>query len=38
VERCEYKRRQAAIVIKVSQKAFGYGRRIPIARSIYETD
>jgi NAD+ synthase (glutamine-hydrolysing) len=38
VERCEYKRRQAAIVIKVSQKAFGYGRRIPIARRLYETD
>ncbi len=37
VERCEYKRRQAAIVIKVSEKAFGSGRRIPIARTIYET-
>lgn len=38
VERCEYKRRQSAIVLKVSQKAFGYGRRIPIARSIYEVE
>ncbi len=37
VERCEYKRRQSAIVIKVSEKAFGFGRRIPIARAIYET-
>jgi NAD+ synthase (glutamine-hydrolysing) len=37
VERCEYKRRQAAIVIKVSQKAFGDGRRIPIARTLYES-
>ena len=37
IERCEYKRRQAAIVIKVSEKAFGSGRRIPIARAIYET-
>ena len=37
VERCEYKRRQSAIVIKVSEKAFGNGRRIPIARAIYET-
>jgi NAD+ synthase (glutamine-hydrolysing) len=37
VERCEYKRRQAAIVIKVSEKAFGNGRRIPIARALYET-
>lgn len=38
VERCEYKRRQAAIVLKVSEKAFGNGRRIPIARALYETD
>jgi NAD+ synthase (glutamine-hydrolysing) len=36
-EKSEYKRRQAAIVLKVSEKAFGYGRRIPIARAIYET-
>lgn len=37
-ERCEYKRRQSAIVLKVSEKAFGNGRRIPIARAIYETE
>lgn len=28
----EYKRRQAAPVLKVSQRAFGMGRRIPIAK------
>jgi NAD+ synthase (glutamine-hydrolysing) len=32
VERAEYKRRQAPPVLKVSPKAFGTGRRIPIAR------
>ncbi len=32
VERSEYKRRQAAPVLKVSSKAFGVGRRIPIAK------
>jgi len=31
VERSEYKRQQAAIVLKVTQKAFGMGRRFPIA-------
>jgi NAD+ synthase (glutamine-hydrolysing) len=31
VDRAEYKRQQAAPGIKVSAKAFGYGRRIPIA-------
>ena len=31
VERNEYKRQQAAPGIKVSPKAFGYGRRFPIA-------
>jgi NH3-dependent NAD+ synthetase len=31
VERNEYKRQQAAPGIKVSTKAFGYGRRFPIA-------
>ncbi|HEY7352309.1 MAG TPA: NAD+ synthase [Terriglobales bacterium] len=31
VERTEYKRQQAAPVIKISPKAFGYGRRFPIA-------
>ncbi len=29
----EYKRRQAAPILKVSQKAFGMGRRIPIAKT-----
>jgi NAD+ synthase (glutamine-hydrolysing) len=36
VARSEYKRRQAAPVIKVSPRAFGTGRRIPIARAIHE--
>jgi len=36
VARSEYKRRQAAPVIKVSPRAFGTGRRIPIARRIHE--
>jgi NAD+ synthase (glutamine-hydrolysing) len=31
VERNEYKRQQAAPVVKISPKAFGYGRRFPIA-------
>jgi len=34
VERAEYKRRQAPPVLKVSPKAFGTGRRIPIARKL----
>lgn len=37
VGRTEYKRRQAPPVLKVSPRAFGTGRRMPIARSIYET-
>lgn len=36
VARAEYKRRQAPPVLKVSPRAFGMGRRIPIARSAYE--
>ena len=36
VGRAEYKRRQAPPVLKVSRKAFGTGRRMPIARKIYE--
>jgi NAD+ synthase (glutamine-hydrolysing) len=36
VGRAEHKRRQAAPVIKVSARAFGMGRRMPIARTIYE--
>jgi NAD+ synthase (glutamine-hydrolysing) len=31
VERSEYKRQQAAPVLKVTAKAFGLGRRFPIA-------
>ncbi len=31
VDRAEYKRQQAAPGIKISPKAFGYGRRVPIA-------
>ncbi|GAB6089410.1 NAD+ synthase [Spirochaeta dissipatitropha] len=34
--RSEYKRFQAAPVLKVSTRAFGSGRRIPIARSLSE--
>jgi NAD+ synthase (glutamine-hydrolysing) len=34
--RAEFKRRQAPPVLKVSQRAFGMGRRMPIARVIYE--
>ena len=36
VGRSEYKRRQAPPVLKVSPRAFGTGRRMPIARRIYE--
>jgi NAD+ synthetase len=32
VELNEYKRRQAAPVLKISRKAFGIGRRVPIAK------
>jgi NAD+ synthetase len=32
VRKAEFKRRQSAITIKMHQKAFGYGRRIPIAQ------
>ena len=31
VERSEYKRQQAAPILKVTQKSFGFGRRFPIA-------
>jgi NAD+ synthase (glutamine-hydrolysing) len=31
VDRAEYKRQQAAHGLKISPKAFGYGRRLPIA-------
>lgn len=36
VARSEYKRRQAPPVLKISSRAFGMGRRMPIARSSYE--
>jgi NAD+ synthase (glutamine-hydrolysing) len=36
VARAEFKRRQAPPVLKVSKRAFGMGRRMPIARFIYE--
>jgi NAD+ synthase (glutamine-hydrolysing) len=36
VARAEYKRRQAPPVVKVSPRAFGMGRRMPIARHIHE--
>jgi NAD+ synthase (glutamine-hydrolysing) len=36
VAKAEFKRRQAPPVLKVSPRAFGTGRRIPIARQIYE--
>ncbi len=36
VARAEYKRRQAPPVLRVSPRAFGTGRRIPIARRIHE--
>ncbi len=35
--RAEYKRRQAAPVLKVSRRAFGLGRRMPIARVVHES-
>jgi NAD+ synthetase len=34
VERSEYKRRQAAPVLKVTPKSFGFGRRFPIAAKV----
>jgi NAD+ synthetase len=33
IDRSEYKRRQAAPCLKISPKAFGVGRRMPIARA-----
>jgi NAD+ synthase (glutamine-hydrolysing) len=36
VGKAEFKRRQAHPVLKVSPRAFGTGRRIPIARAIHE--
>ena len=34
--RAEFKRRQAPPVLKVSPRAFGMGRRMPIARALHE--
>jgi len=34
--KAEYKRRQAAPAIKVSKRAFGVGRRLPLARTVHE--
>ena len=36
VDRSEYKRRQAAPGLKVTSRAFGFGRRMPIAQSYSE--
>ena len=36
VGRVEYKRGQAPPVLRISQKAFGAGRRMPVARKMYE--
>jgi NAD+ synthase (glutamine-hydrolysing) len=36
VARAEFKRRQAPPVLKVSPRAFGMGRRMPIARALHE--
>ncbi len=36
VARSEYKRIQAPLVLKISPRAFGIGRRMPLARKIYE--
>lgn len=36
IEASEFKRRQAAPGLKVTSKAFGYGRRIPVARRLPE--
>jgi NAD+ synthase (glutamine-hydrolysing) len=37
IDRAEYKRRQAPPCLKVSPKAFGVGRRMPIARGSYRS-
>jgi len=36
VGRVEYKRGQAPPVLRISDKAFGAGRRMPVARKLYE--
>jgi NAD+ synthase (glutamine-hydrolysing) len=35
IDRSEYKRRQAPPGLRISEKAFGIGRRMPIARGVY---
>ena len=37
VERSEYKRQQAAPVLKVTAKSFGSGRRFPLAARVRQT-
>ena len=37
IDLAEYKRRQAAPGLKITTKAFGMGRRIPIAQRYRET-
>ena len=37
IDRSEYKRRQAAPGIKVTSRAFGFGRRMPIAQNYVQT-
>ena len=37
VDRSEYKRRQAATGLKVTSRAFGFGRRMPIAQDYEQT-
>ena len=34
VDRNEYKRKQGALVLKTSEKAFGFGRRIPVLQRL----
>jgi hypothetical protein len=36
IDRNEYKRSQAAPGLKVTSKAFGYGRRYPLAKRLTE--
>ncbi|MGB4254334.1 MAG: NAD+ synthase, partial [Rectinema sp.] len=36
--KAEYKRRQAAPAIKLSKRAFGVGRRLPLARVLHEIE
>jgi NAD+ synthase (glutamine-hydrolysing) len=37
IDRSEYKRRQAAPGLKVTSRAFGFGRRMPIAQNYVQT-